>query len=103
MLYFHVRQPDEHHQSPFARARACGGPLAEVAELADALASGASGRKAIGVRVPASAPAFAGFGYGASRGRPSRRTGAAAKADDYHHLQSVTVLKAVASLPIHRR
>ena len=29
---------------------------AEVAELADALASGASGRKAIGVRVPASAP-----------------------------------------------
>ena len=32
---------------------------AEVAELADALASGASGRKAIGVRVPASAPAFA--------------------------------------------
>ena len=32
-----------------------GAPLAEVAELADALASGASGRKAIGVRVPASA------------------------------------------------
>src|SRR6185369_7171595 len=32
---------------------------AEVAELADALASGASGRKAIGVRVPASAPDFA--------------------------------------------
>ena len=31
-------------------------PTAEVAELADALASGASGRKAIGVRVPASAP-----------------------------------------------
>src|SRR5438105_14909470 len=31
-------------------------PRAEVAELADALASGASGRKAIGVRVPASAP-----------------------------------------------
>ena len=30
--------------------------VAEVAELADALASGASGRKAIGVRVPASAP-----------------------------------------------
>src|SRR5438105_13123766 len=29
---------------------------AEVAELADALASGASGRKAIGVRVPASEP-----------------------------------------------
>ena len=33
--------------------------FAEVAELADALASGASGRKAIGVRVPASAPDFA--------------------------------------------
>src|SRR5206468_7641255 len=33
-----------------------GPPRAEVAELADALASGASGRKAIGVRVPASAP-----------------------------------------------
>ena len=33
--------------------------FAEVAELADALASGASGRKAIGVRVPASAPIFA--------------------------------------------
>ena len=32
---------------------------AEVAELADALASGASGRKAIGVRVPASAPTLA--------------------------------------------
>ena len=29
-----------------------------MAELADALASGASGRKAIGVRVPASAPIF---------------------------------------------
>ena len=45
---------------------------AEVAELADALASGASGRKAIGVRVPASAP-FAAFpGLPAA----SRRTGA---------------------------
>src|ERR1043165_3362233 len=33
-------------------------PRAEVAELADALASGASGRKAIGVRVPASAPTY---------------------------------------------
>ena len=32
---------------------------AEVAELADALASGASGRKPIGVRVPASAPILA--------------------------------------------
>ncbi len=32
---------------------------AEVAELADALASGASGRKPIGVQIPASAPAFA--------------------------------------------
>ena len=32
---------------------------AEVAELADALASGASGRKVIGVRVPASAPVLA--------------------------------------------
>jgi hypothetical protein len=32
---------------------------AEVAELADALASGASGRKVIGVRVPASAPSLA--------------------------------------------
>ena len=29
---------------------------AEVAELADALASGASGRKPIGVQIPASAP-----------------------------------------------
>src|SRR4051812_588172 len=29
---------------------------AEVAELADALASGASGRKVIGVQIPASAP-----------------------------------------------
>ena len=32
---------------------------AEVAELADALASGASGRKPIGVQIPASAPTFA--------------------------------------------
>ena len=32
---------------------------AEVAELADALASGASGRKLIGVQIPASAPDFA--------------------------------------------
>lgn len=31
-------------------------PRAEVAELADALASGASGRKAVGVQIPASAP-----------------------------------------------
>ena len=31
---------------------------AEVAELADALASGASGRKPIGVQIPASAPPF---------------------------------------------
>ena len=31
---------------------------AEVAELADALASGASGRKVIGVQIPASAPFF---------------------------------------------
>jgi hypothetical protein len=31
---------------------------AEVAELADALASGASGRKLIGVQIPASAPIF---------------------------------------------
>jgi hypothetical protein len=42
MLYFDVPAS---HELP-----------AEVAELADALASGASGRKAIGVRVPASAP-----------------------------------------------
>src|SRR4029077_10493823 len=33
-----------------------GPPRAEVAELADALASGASGRKGLGGRVPASAP-----------------------------------------------
>ena len=32
---------------------------AEVAELADALASGASGSNPIGVQIPASAPAFA--------------------------------------------
>src|SRR6185436_19313211 len=40
--------------APGYTQRSC--PRAEVAELADALASGASGRKAIGVRVPASAP-----------------------------------------------
>ena len=34
------------------------GPVAEVAELADAPALGAGGRKAVGVRVPSSAPAF---------------------------------------------
>ena len=35
-----------------------------MAELADALASGASGRKAIGVRVPASAPNKKSLGLG---------------------------------------
>jgi hypothetical protein len=39
-------------------ARRCVSLVAEVAELADALASGASGRKPIGVQIPASAPAL---------------------------------------------
>src|SRR6266850_1352571 len=37
---------------------------AEVAELVDALGSGSSGRKLVGVRVPPSAPIFAGRGNG---------------------------------------
>jgi hypothetical protein len=56
-------------------------PRAEVAELADALASGASGRKPMKVRVLSSAPAFAGFasfGWASQRrlsGRSAEREG----------------------------
>ncbi len=56
MLYFDV--PALVTERPVSTGRfEC--PLAEVAELADALASGASGRKAMKVRVLSSAPAFA--------------------------------------------
>ena len=54
MLYFDVPAFYSRSVSGFSRSFAIA--AAEVAELADALASGASGRKAIGVRVPASAP-----------------------------------------------
>ena len=36
---------------------------AEVVELADALDSGSSGRKAVGVQVPLPAPVFRGFSH----------------------------------------
>src|SRR5688572_25093257 len=57
MLYFDVLCSA--YASLRRTGRVQGIPLAEVAELADALASGASGRKAMKVRVLSSAPAFA--------------------------------------------
>ena len=49
----------EVHRSIIMSVPALENSTAEVAELADALASGASGSNPIGVQIPASAPTFA--------------------------------------------